>query len=125
MTDVMIKPLRTYEDRGEIRRRNSQPYLAPAWLAKELKIKGFCEVVQGESAVAALDLSIKNLSRGKWVVVDSSGEPVGDFSGTKEEASAELERLIAASGESESPDLPSKGEGVSESPVPPEPADKE
>ncbi|GFM73741.1 hypothetical protein PSCICL_47330 [Pseudomonas cichorii] len=125
MTDVMIKPLRTYEDRGEIRRRNSQPYPAPDWLAKELKDSGLCEVVQGQSAVAVLDLSIKNLSRGKWVVVDGSGEPVGDFSGSKDEATVELERLVAAAGEVEDPEQPSEGEGSSELPAPPEPAEKE
>lgn len=32
---------------------------------------------------------------GKWVVVDSGNEPVGDFSGNRDEATAEAERLNA------------------------------
>ncbi|WP_190424185.1 hypothetical protein [Pseudomonas typographi] len=32
---------------------------------------------------------------GKWVVVDAAGESVGDFSGNRDEAAAEVERLVA------------------------------
>ena len=98
MTTVMIKPLRTYEDRGELRRRNGKAYSAPAWLAKDLALQGLCEVMDGKAAVAVLDLSIKHAGRGKWVVIDAAGEPVGEFSGTKEEAAEELARLVAEAG---------------------------
>ncbi|MBD1553629.1 hypothetical protein [Pseudomonas typographi] len=46
MTGVTIKPLRTYEDRGEIRKRGGEAYTAPSSLAKELEARGLCEIVE-------------------------------------------------------------------------------
>lgn len=46
----------------------------------------------------------KHNGGGRYIVIDASGNKVGDFSGTKEEAQAEVQRLLAggdpASGES-------------------------
>ncbi|KTB97797.1 hypothetical protein [Pseudomonas sp. ICMP 10191] len=55
MSDVLIKPLRAYEDRGIIRDTDNEPYAAPVWLAKELEQLKLCKIV-GE-AEAALDLA--------------------------------------------------------------------
>lgn len=41
-------------------------------------------------------LSVKHHGAGKYIVVNASGDRVGDFSGTKEEAEAEAYRLAAS-----------------------------
>ncbi len=50
MTEVSIKPLRTYEDRGVIRRPRDGAYLAPKALASELSALGLCELSASETA---------------------------------------------------------------------------
>jgi hypothetical protein len=45
MSDLLIKPLRTYEDRGTIRDVDDDPYPAPKWLAMELEQLKLCEIV--------------------------------------------------------------------------------
>jgi hypothetical protein len=45
MSDLLIKPLRSYEDRGTIRNIDNEPYAAPVWLAKELEQLKLCEIV--------------------------------------------------------------------------------
>lgn len=54
MADVLIKPLRSYEDRGKVRKRNDDPYPAPQSLAKELMQQGLCEIV-GEAPVESAE----------------------------------------------------------------------
>ncbi|KPY70304.1 hypothetical protein ALP50_01127 [Pseudomonas syringae pv. spinaceae] len=100
MSDLLIKPLRAYEDRGTIRDTDNEPYAAPVWLAKELEQLKLCKIV-GEagdalnsnfSERAALTIAKKGQ---RWIIVDAEGVQVGDFIGRKEEAESELAKLSA------------------------------
>lgn len=123
MSDLLIKPLRAYEDRGTIRDVDNEPYAAPVWLAKELEQLKLCEIVgevgdekkpaasssaPGNSAStlskplsvppapdasAALRLEKKGQ---RWIIVDAQGARVDDFIGKREEAEAELAKRLAA-----------------------------
>lgn len=104
MTDLLIKPLRAYEDRGTIRDVDHEPYAAPVWLAKELEQLKLCEIVgevggegqekgPGSNPVPGLKVQKKGQ---KWIVVDADGVQVGDFIGKREEAEAELAKRLAA-----------------------------
>ena len=112
MSDLLIKPLRAYEDRGTIRDVDNEPYAAPVWLAKELEQLKLCEIVgevggekkapgtstllgvpPGTEDSAALRLEKKGQ---RWIIVDAQGARVGDFIGKREEAEAELAKQLAA-----------------------------
>ncbi|ONN70662.1 hypothetical protein [Pseudomonas oryzihabitans] len=112
MSDLLIKPLRAYEDRGTIRDVDNEPYAAPVWLAKELEQLKLCEIVgeaggekkapgpstplgvpPGSEDYAALRLEKKGQ---RWIIVDAQGARVGDFIGKREEAEAELAKRLAA-----------------------------
>lgn len=123
MSDLLIKPLRAYEDRGTIRDVDSEPYAAPVWLAKELQELKLCKIVgeaggekkpaastpapggsaptlsnplsvpPGPDASAALRLEKKGQ---RWIIVDAQGARVDDFIGKREEAEAELAKRLAA-----------------------------
>lgn len=112
MSDLLIKPLRAYEDRGTIRDVDNEPYAAPVWLAKELEQLKLCEIVgevggekkapgpstplgvpPGSEDSAALRLEKKGQ---RWIIVDAQGARVGDFIGKREEAEAELAKRLAA-----------------------------
>lgn len=123
MPDLLIKPLRAYEDRGTIRDVDNEPYAAPVWLAKELEQLKLCKIVgeagdekkpaastpaPGSSAStlstplsvppgpedsAALRLEKKGQ---RWIIVDAQGARVDDFIGKREEAEAELAKRLAA-----------------------------
>ena len=112
MSDLLIKPLRAYEDRGTIRDVDNEPYAAPVWLAKELEQLKLCEIVgevggekkapgtstllgvpPGTEDSAALRLEKKGQ---RWIIVDAQGARVGDFIGKREEAEAELAKRLAA-----------------------------
>lgn len=123
MSDLLIKPLRAYEDRGTICDVDHEPYAAPIWLAKELEQLKLCEIVgevggekkpaastsapggaattfstplsvpAGADASAALRLEKKGQ---RWIIVDAQGARVGDFIGKREEADAELAKQLAA-----------------------------
>jgi hypothetical protein len=104
MPDVLIKPLRAYEDRGTIRDLDNEPYAAPVWLAKELEQLKLCQIVSEEGA-PALDLPAKSVptvtlkiaKKGqRWIVADDQGAQVGDFIGKRDEAETELAKLLAA-----------------------------
>lgn len=104
MPDVLIKPLRAYEDRGTIRDVDNEPYAAPVWLAKELEQLKLCQIV-GEGGVSAMDQPAKSdpafvlkiAKKGqRWIVADAQGAQVGDFVGKRDEAEAELAKLMAA-----------------------------
>lgn len=122
MSDLLIKPLRAYEDRGTIRDVDNEPYAAPVWLAKELEQLKLCEIVgevggekkpaastsapgnsastlstllsvpPGPDASAALRLEKKGQ---RWIIVDAQGARVDDFIGKREEAEAELAKRLA------------------------------
>lgn len=103
MSDLLIKPLRAYEDRGTIRDVDHEPYAAPVWLAKELEQLKLCEIVGevddekeektlGSCAVPGLKIQKKGQ---KWIVVDAEGKQVGDFIGKRDEAEAELAKRLA------------------------------
>lgn len=117
MTDLLIKPLRAYEDRGTIRDVDHEPYAAPVWLAKELEQLSLCKIVgevdapdgalnqalaqaSGSSSTAAptstsgaaLQLQKKGQ---RWIIVDATGSRVGNFIGKQQEAEAELAKLLA------------------------------
>lgn len=104
MTELLIKPLRAYEDRGTIRDVDHEPYAAPVWLAKELEQLKLCEIVgevggegQGKSPGSNSAPGLKVQKKGqKWIVVDAAGAQVGDFIGKREEAEAELAKRLAA-----------------------------
>lgn len=93
MSDLMIKPLRAYEDRGIIRDVDHEPYAAPVWLAKELEQLKLCKIVSegGSDQPAAMTLAKKGQ---RWIIVDAHGSQVGDFIGKREEAEAELAKLV-------------------------------
>jgi hypothetical protein len=104
MPDVLIKPLRAYEDRGTIRDVDNEPYAAPVWLAKELEQLKLCQIV-GEGGVLAMDqpaksdpaFALKIVKKGqRWIVADAQGAQVGDFIGKRDEAETELAKLLAA-----------------------------
>lgn len=104
MPDVLIKPLRAYEDRGTIRDVDNEPYAAPVWLAKELEQLKLCQIVS-EDGSSAIDLpaksaptfALKIAKKGqRWIVADAQGAQVGDFIGKRDEAEAELAKLAAA-----------------------------
>jgi hypothetical protein len=103
MSDLLIKPLRAYEDRGIIRDADNEPYAAPVWLAKELQQLKLCEIVGevgGEKGGAAADgqaAVFKLQKKGqKWIIVDAEAAQVGEFIGRREEAEIELAKLLAA-----------------------------
>lgn len=123
MPDLLIKPLRAYEDRGTIRDVDNEPYAAPVWLAKELEQLKLCEIVgevggekrpaasnsapgnsastlstplsvpPGPDASAALRLEKKGQ---RWIIVDAQGVRADDFIGKREEAEADLAKRLAA-----------------------------
>ncbi|SET77066.1 hypothetical protein [Pseudomonas graminis] len=104
MPDVLIKPLRAYEDRGTIRDVDNEPYAAPVWLAKELEQLKLCQIVS-EGGGSVMDLpaksdptfALKVAKKGqRWIVADAQGVQVGDFIGKRDEAETELARLVAA-----------------------------
>ncbi|QNR42546.1 hypothetical protein [Pseudomonas syringae] len=100
MSDVLIKPLRAYEDRGIIRDTDNEPYAAPVWLAKELEQLKLCNIVGEAGAALTSDSSdhsaLTIAKKGqRWIVVDAEGAQVGDFIGKKEEAESELAKLSA------------------------------
>lgn len=45
MTHVLVKPLRSYLDRGVMRKRGQGPYLTSARLAAQLESRGLCSIV--------------------------------------------------------------------------------
>lgn len=123
MSDLLIKPLRAYEDRGTIRDVDNEPYAAPVWLAKELEQLKLCKIVgevggekQPAASATAPDSSASTLStplsvppgpdasaalrlekKGqRWIIVDAQGARVGDFIGKQEQAEAELAKQLAA-----------------------------
>lgn len=102
MSDVLIKPLRAYEDRGTIRDVDNEPYAAPIWLAKELEQLNLCTIV-GDSSITPnpsgeASSALKIAKKGaRWIVVDAQGAQVGDFAGKRDEAEMELARILAAS----------------------------
>lgn len=95
MSDLLIKPLRAYEDRGTIRDVDHEPYPAPQWLAKELEQLKLCEIVSEVASDQASEMKLAKKGQ-RWIVVDANGEQVGDFIGKREEAEAELAKLLAA-----------------------------
>jgi len=104
MPDVLIKPLRAYEDRGTIRDVDNEPYAAPVWLAKELEQLKLCQIVS-EGGASVTDLpaksdptfALKVAKKGqRWIVADAQGVQVGDFIGKRDEAETELAKLVAA-----------------------------
>jgi len=103
MSDLLIKPLRAYEDRGIIRDVDNEPYAAPVWLAKELQQLKLCEIVggvgdeKGKAAGDGKELGFKLQKKGqKWIIVDAAAAQVGEFIGRREEAEVELAKLLAA-----------------------------
>lgn len=121
MSDVLIKPLRAYEDRGTIRDTDNEPYAAPVWLAKELEQLKLCKIV-GEAGVAltnnSSDRSALTIAKKgqRWIIVDAEGAQVGDFIGKKEEAESELAKLSAPTtpdpAVNPEPDVPGEGAPV-------------
>lgn len=104
MPDVLIKPLRAYEDRGTIRDVDNEPYAAPVWLAKELEQLKLCQIVS-EGGASVIDLPVKSeptfalkiAKKGqRWIVADAQGVQVGDFIGKRDEAETELAKLAEA-----------------------------
>lgn len=92
MSDLLIKPLRAYEDRGTIRDVDHEPYPAPQWLAKELEQLKLCEIVSEVASDQASEMKLAKKGQ-RWIVVDAAGDQVGDFIGKREEAEAELVKL--------------------------------
>ncbi len=45
MTDVQIKPLRSYQDGGQIRTARSPAYAVPLRHAKQLEARGLCAIL--------------------------------------------------------------------------------
>jgi hypothetical protein len=129
MSDVLIKPLRAYEDRGIIRDTDNEPYAAPVWLAKELEQLKLCKIVGEAGAALTNDSSDRSAltiaKKGqRWIVVDTEGAQVGDFIGKKEEAESELAKLLTATtpdpaGNPEA-DVPSEGPPVQGENPPPQ-----
>ncbi|TDV60131.1 hypothetical protein [Pseudomonas sp. LP_7_YM] len=103
MSELLIKPLRAYEDRGIIRDVENEPYAAPIWLAKELEQLKLCKIVgeavdgkQGKDpSDATLTLKVQKKGQ-RWIIVDGQGTQVGDFIGKQEEAESELAKLLAS-----------------------------
>jgi hypothetical protein len=89
MSDLLIKPLRSYEDRGTIRNIDNEPYAAPVWLAKELEQLKLCEIVgevdgeKNKSEGAGQGYKLQKKGQ-KWVVVDNEGAQVGNFIGKRD-----------------------------------------
>ena len=48
MTDVQIKPLRSYQDGGQIRTARSPAYAVPLRHAKQLEARGLCTILELE-----------------------------------------------------------------------------
>ncbi len=48
MTDVMIKPIRSYLDGGRVRKAGGDAYLASEHLARQLVARGLCQIVESE-----------------------------------------------------------------------------
>ena len=48
MTDVQIKPLRSYQDGGQIRTARSPAYVVPLRHAKQLEARGLCTILELE-----------------------------------------------------------------------------
>ncbi|KAA3536654.1 hypothetical protein NLO85_21775 [Pseudomonas savastanoi] len=129
MSDVLIKPLRAYEDRGTIRDTDNEPYAAPVWLAKELEQLKLCKIV-GEAGAALTNnssdrppLTIAKKGQ-RWIIVDAEGSQVGEFIGKKEEAESELAKLSTSTtpdpaGNPE-PDVPGEGPPVQDENSPPQ-----
>ncbi|WP_116895149.1 hypothetical protein [Pseudomonas syringae] len=121
MSELLIKPLRAYEDRGIIRDTDNEPYAAPVWLAKELEQLKLCKIVGEAGAALTNDSSDRSAltiaKKGqRWIVVDAEGAQVGDFIGKKEEAESELAKLLTSTtpdpaGNPEA-DVPSEGPPV-------------
>ncbi|PBP71936.1 hypothetical protein CCL21_06750 [Pseudomonas syringae] len=121
MSELLIKPLRAYEDRGIIRDTDNEPYAAPVWLAKELEQLKLCKIVgevgaaltSNSSERSALTIAKKGQ---RWIVVDAEGAQVGDFIGKKEEAESELAKLSTSTtpdpAVNPEPDVPSEGPPV-------------
>jgi hypothetical protein len=49
MSEVMIKPLRSYEDGGQVRNAKSKPYPASLRHAKQLEARGLCRIIEDET----------------------------------------------------------------------------
>jgi len=71
-------------------------------ITSEEELGGWMEPVKAEKekagqqpAPAVAAFAAYHVGAGKWGVKDAAGERVGEFVGTKEEAIAEAERLIA------------------------------
>ncbi|WP_024642021.1 hypothetical protein [Pseudomonas syringae] len=121
MSELLIKPLRAYEDRGIIRDTDNEPYAAPVWLAKELEQLKLCKIV-GEVGAALISNSSERSAltiakKGqRWIVVDAEGAQVGDFIGKKEEAESELAKLSTSTtpdpAVNPEPDVPGEGPPV-------------
>lgn len=127
MPDMLIKPLRAYEDRGTIRDVDNEPYAAPVWLAKELEQLKLCKIVgdvdgPGVSLPDSLTVTsaLKIAKKGqRWIIADAHGAQVGDFIGKREEAEAELAKLLAAiSSNDDEPQPPAALTSTVDSPVP-------
>lgn len=48
MTEVQIKPLRSYQDGGQIRNARSPAYVVPLRHAKQLEARGLCAILDLE-----------------------------------------------------------------------------
>jgi len=48
MSDVLIQPLRSYEDRGVIRTAKQEPYSAPERLARMFEARGLARIVEAK-----------------------------------------------------------------------------
>ncbi|SFY16394.1 hypothetical protein SAMN04244547_04262 [Azotobacter vinelandii] len=48
MSEIMVKPLRSYMDRGVIRKAGGGEYPTPAHLARQLEARGLCRIVEPE-----------------------------------------------------------------------------
>ncbi|DBA08760.1 TPA_asm: hypothetical protein [Pseudomonas phage vB_PaeS-D14O] len=48
MSDVMIKPVRSYLDGGRVRKAGGDAYLASEHLARQLVARGLCQIVESE-----------------------------------------------------------------------------
>ncbi|MCF5225092.1 hypothetical protein [Pseudomonas syringae] len=129
MSELLIKPLRAYEDRGIIRDTDNEPYAAPVWLAKELEQLKLCKIVGEVGAALTTNSSERSAltiaKKGqRWIVIDAEGAQVGDFIGKKEEAESELAKLSTSTtpdpaGNPE-PDVPSEGPPVQDENSPPQ-----
>lgn len=94
MTDLLIKPLRAYEDRGIIRDVDDEPYSAPVWLAKELSQLKLCRILNEEGSDQTSEMKLAKKGQ-RWIIVDGDGAQLGDFIGKLPEAEAELAKLLA------------------------------